>query len=800
MNERPRQSIKARRKLKQGDDSAVGIASKYTMAIKQQREMMRPALSPSSANTYSSNDGMSNEDMDQILSPTFSDGAGAYSLLSVSNSADSIIRRVEQEIAAARKAASGACSNTSASSSPLHYNRKEAMNMVGTREAIDRMDQDDDLASILKTSSTLDDIAVRQDSEALRTSSSESSKNRAMNLIRNEFQEDFEEECCDNNNDVTNTLKNESLSELDIPSDEVYSRDICADGDWQEGATLMSPIEIAPSEEKKIDSPDTKDPSSLPEFNDITNNDTCVIDNRNFDITRSKEPDPSDQIGQNHLSASEPTPSGDMYIEIPARPHRTPTPSVRASRDDAPLRVQVSALSPREPEGNYLVTPRSPPSSCIRGAVSTPRQGGMSRTRELLENLKEQRESIASRSVASKPCQLSATGRLTPSKIECSADIHSNDEIQVQPETLSPNSKTNDSKLPTEDTKVGKVSNGIKHVTLSPMNSETVENNLSALPLRSAKEVADSITRQSSKIRFRNPFPALKPPKVRRNPEAIIMDHSLGLPEMPVRWVRPKKELRQLIVAAMGTSLPRRSNACGALKVLTKSKKNQMMLARTDGFLGALIFAANQSVAEADRDLAIDARTRAVCCLKNVCDPKDNRVIVFNHPGLVECLVKVIKSDNGEGRATATAAVALLAKTPGCREGLAQCEELIDSLARVLRNAEDFVQESIVNKPPTIPPKAQKGTDDSISAYSERSGDEKHEDNKCEEDDVSDASSLSSIREPPIEVAGIHKVDSIKNQISERNAELVMLARSHACAALLHLSRQCAVSVSIFVH
>ena len=105
-SESPRQSIKARRKLK--DEG--GVAYKYSMAIKQQREMMRPATSPSSAHS-----GFMADDMDQILATTFSStggstgphGGGGLPMLSESNSADSIIRRVEMEIAAARKAASG---------------------------------------------------------------------------------------------------------------------------------------------------------------------------------------------------------------------------------------------------------------------------------------------------------------------------------------------------------------------------------------------------------------------------------------------------------------------------------------------------------------------------------------------------------------------------------------------------------------------------------------------------------------------------------------------------------------------
>ena len=815
MTDNPRQSVKARRRLKQGDEQASSsIASKYTMAIKQQREMMRPALSPSSANSGA----FSEADMDQILSPTFSSGMGQPSMLSEANSADSIIRRVEQEIAAARKIASGY-------NSPAHKNddKKEE-------------DEDDaDMANILNTNTSAENNNDAQPLALRTSSSSDSSKDRAMHMIRDEFQADLKKEEEEERNNLS-AASQRSLPKPQTPtattrtSDLVYSKEVhFSDEEWQTKPNRLtaptSPAASAstPAEEKQVDSPGRQQQGKI------------VVSAANFTRTSPRWQVREDQNKNDVDVAPMDEAKADKQLVDPQlasssnRHHRAPAPAVRSfSREDAPVRYTTPSGSSRDPEGNYAASTRSPPNNS-RGSTTengnnkpSPARPGMTRTRELLENLKEQRESIASRSVASpkapssKPlspntptlqraAQFSFT-RATRAKEKMRSSPRNRKEGSPESAVGSAASSPVKAAAAAAAAAENAASSPGKRVTIQP--TTVSEDKESISPRRTAREVAESLSRQSSKIRFRNPFPVLKPPLVRRDPEAIIQDHSMGLPEMPVRWVRPKKELRQLIVAAMGTSLPRRSNACGALKVLTKNKKNQMTLVRTDGFLGALIFAASQAISEADRDLAIDARTRAVCCLKNVCDPKDNRVIVFSHPGVVECLVKVIKSDTGEGRAMAAAAIALLAKTPGCREGLAHSEELVEVMAKVLQGAGSLVKEEEELSAPLCPsPKFahSRKMDDSVSAFSEHShssGDDRFDDDRTEDEDLEDddrsASSLSSVDEPPAEVVSpreIKHVDSIRNQTEERRNEFVALSRSNACAALLHLSKQCAISV-----
>lgn len=330
----------------------------------------------------------------------------------------------------------------------------------------------------------------------------------------------------------------------------------------------------------------------------------------------------------------------------------------------------------------------------------------------------------------------------------------------------------------------------------------------------------------SRRIRFRNPFPVLKPPVTCRSAERILADNAIGTPDAPIRWVKPKRELKQLIVAAMGTSLPRRSNACGALKVLlARQKKNQLALVRTDGFLSALIFAASQSLVDGvDRELALVARTRAVHCLKLVSEPKDNRVLMTNHPGVLECLVKVMKSDGGEGRALSSAALAMLAKTATCREGLARVEGLVDAAAKVMNGATSFIAEEMEPLNDDHEEDMLEEEDEPTRAFTESESDftrsdltGQHTSKSDDHDEDATAISESSMsdeeeegetvmgeKDQNLEVTpswqkSVPMTDSIRFKAEENQQEFTNQGRANACAILLHLSKQCVISVSQIV-
>lgn len=294
------------------------------------------------------------------------------------------------------------------------------------------------------------------------------------------------------------------------------------------------------------------------------------------------------------------------------------------------------------------------------------------------------------------------------------------------------------------------------------------------------------------RIYFRNPFPIVKPSSTRRDIESILNDHRDILPDIPTRWVKPKKELKQLIVAAMGTSLARRSNACGALKILSRHKKNQLTLARTDGFLTAVTFAATQAIPSSDRALALDSRTRAVAVLRNVCLSKDNRVLILKHPGAVESFLFVIQMDKCEGRALATSSLALLAKTPICREGLSQVEGLVDVLSGVMRGCLVPLSSTSINEGAVLFGGLKLDEFKSSHSIAEEGSSSS---NSTSTIDSNDAKARKKQLDDEVEPVG-----SIRHQTEEKNAEFVAEARSNACATLLHLSKQCIIAVSVITY
>jgi hypothetical protein len=194
---------------------------------------------------------------------------------------------------------------------------------------------------------------------------------------------------------------------------------------------------------------------------------------------------------------------------------------------------------------------------------------------------------------------------------------------------------------------------------------------------------------------------------------------------------------------------------------------------------------------------------------------------MMNHPGVLECLVKVIKTDGNEGRVLATATVAMLAKTPVCREGLALVDGLIDVISKVLHGEGEFPIEE--NPPLSENAQTRRKLNDDVSDFSTHSEsqteDEENQEN-IEENrkkqskrgaanaDFSDEEEGSEDDEddeddeyagtPPVEIS--HKkaapqLDSIRNKLEVRHQEFVDQARANACAILLHMSRQCTISV-----
>ncbi len=187
--------------------------------------------------------------------------------------------------------------------------------------------------------------------------------------------------------------------------------------------------------------------------------------------------------------------------------------------------------------------------------------------------------------------------------------------------------------------------------------------------------------RENRQVVFRHPYPLPPPPVPPRADEIIIAENSAKENDFIVKWVEPNNDLLQLIQAAEDDNLVRRSNACGAIKVLVSKDTNQARLCRTTGLLNALMTASMDDAVDSD---ALDARTRAVTALLYLSEPKDNRFIMAKHPQLLDVLVKVIEEDTGEARLRACSTLATLAKTAQNRGVIANTDKLADVLSDLM--------------------------------------------------------------------------------------------------------------------
>ncbi|KAL3808174.1 hypothetical protein ACHAXA_006946 [Cyclostephanos tholiformis] len=188
--------------------------------------------------------------------------------------------------------------------------------------------------------------------------------------------------------------------------------------------------------------------------------------------------------------------------------------------------------------------------------------------------------------------------------------------------------------------------------------------------------------RHHRQVLFRHPYPLPPPPPLPRGDDLIISTHCAIEKEVHVRWVSPDADLGALIEAAgEEENLIRKSNACGAIKVLASKESNQPKLCRTVGLLDVLVRACWDDAVDSD---ALDARTRAVTTMLYLAEPKDNRLIVARHAQALDALVKTIEEDTGEARWRASSTLATLAKTPGNRVLMGRSERLVTVLGDLM--------------------------------------------------------------------------------------------------------------------
>jgi len=360
-------------------------------------------------------------------------------------------------------------------------------------------------------------------------------------------------------------------------------------------------------------------------------------------------------------------------------------------------------------------------------------------------------------------------------------------------------------------------------------------------------------------IKMRNPYPqpTLAPPP--RSPEEIIAEHTLPTPIIDPPSIVPNDQLSALIDAAQSPSLARRANAIGALRVLASSgtdgkKTMPVKLVRTIAVLDALTNAATHTpvldkalgIGRDEYNTALDARTRSVSLMLLLCQPKENRLRVCHHSGLLDSLVKVMEEDTSEARMLACAVVATCAKTKENRQIMAKTPRLISVLSKLLKGEFNFPREDNDGGDTKADDKIIAGEGgverllsmdaeeikDQLQKEEEERGSRKRAGTEDDDDDEDSGSSRGSDlssnsdygtfdesdeenfsddegRGPgdagrPIQNVVISDNIGPGNGMREQNLgkyeEFLAKGRMSACAALLHLSKHCPVSPILCEH
>ena len=243
-------------------------------------------------------------------------------------------------------------------------------------------------------------------------------------------------------------------------------------------------------------------------------------------------------------------------------------------------------------------------------------------------------------------------------------------------------------------------------------------------------------------ISFKNNI-ASKPVCVLEIPSSskILQKHATCKQDFEMLFLEPSLQIVDLIDNIMGDSISRRSNACGALKVMVSQKKNAITLGSTAGVLDALLFAACSSV---DNGESYIAAVRALGAIAGLSQIPDNRRYICDCPGLLPYLVEVLKTDAGEACLQACSIVAALAKSEDNKDVIMSIDDLVNCLSHIL----------------------VKLNEESVD---------------CEEEDAREDMSTSNM-------------STMSSRKIEKKQKVISSARLNSCAALLHLSKKCTVS------
>ncbi len=246
-------------------------------------------------------------------------------------------------------------------------------------------------------------------------------------------------------------------------------------------------------------------------------------------------------------------------------------------------------------------------------------------------------------------------------------------------------------------------------------------------------------TASENSVSFKNPAPAVEIREPEHNGDEILKKHTKRRKAADFLQLDPTPQISDLIEGLKSESASRRSNACGTLKLMSSQKKNTTMLGKTSGLIEALL-SVSRTVPDkevGDKDGILTTRNRALTTIALLCQSKENRRGLCENKDLISHLFDTIKNGDGEPRLHSCSSIAALAKTEENRDILAEQEGLIEELAAI----------------------------------------------------------LTCLKEKPKEaVEGNTEGEQRSNPTASE--KIAASTRLNACAALLHLSKQCAVSVS----
>ena len=167
------------------------------------------------------------------------------------------------------------------------------------------------------------------------------------------------------------------------------------------------------------------------------------------------------------------------------------------------------------------------------------------------------------------------------------------------------------------------------------------------------------------------------------------------------RMLQPSSQLSDLLSQIQRTPgqpldrafAVRRKNACGALKILSGRPENRIKICWTSGVLPALASVlcdvvgegAGRASDEIARSADDEARVRAVSVLLNLSAERKNRMLIANHPGMLESVGQCVRHDGGEGRQGCCTALLYLSKTSEARGFIVRSGGMMDVLAEVVR-------------------------------------------------------------------------------------------------------------------